>query len=105
MSLSAKYKYTDLAVALYHPGFVKHHSLFEFPGSLKVPFAIMQLFFASDGTNAAKQLVRYLKEGNLKKLNGRFFKLDKSIDVPNGYTARDVQEKLISESDRLIQYR
>ena len=103
MALADKHRNTNVSVVLYNPGFIKHETVFRFPGFLKVPIGVMELLFAGDGSKGAKQLSRYMEDDEYKQYNGQLLSIDKTEKVPLHYLDKDIQKKLITETDRLIQ--
>ncbi len=103
MALANKYKDADLSVVLYAPGFVKHDKAFRGPGLMKIPLGIIELLFAGNGIKGAKQLAQYLEESNLKHLSGKLLYIDKEMRLPDHYLDKDIQKRLITESEKMIQ--
>ncbi len=105
MALADKYKNTNLSVVLYNPGFIKHENISKVPGILKIPIGVMEFLFAGDGIKGARRLVQYFEVEDFKQYNGQLLFIDKINKVPSHCLDKDIQKKLVAESDRLLQLR
>ena len=103
MALADRLKESELTVVLYIPGFVKHENVFRSPGMMKFAFGLLELLFAGNGSKGAEKLVDYLEADKVKHLNGRLFFLNKEMKLPDHCYDKEVQKKLVDESEKLIQ--